>query len=489
MKILAIDQGTTSTRGLILDTSSLQSLAHVCYSAEHKQYYPQNGWVEHDGNEIMAHIIDCIKSAINESDIDAIGIDNQGESCLAWDALDKRIISPIIVWQDNRTEAVIEKLKKQGLESVVKKITGLPLDGYFSATKLSWIFNNIQEAKTLHKENRLRLGTTDAYFLDKLTGHFVTDISTASRTSLMNIKSGQWDASLCELFDVPLSALPKIVATTGDFGQVVINDKSIAVRASVVDQQASLYGHGATTVGDVKITFGTGAFVLASTGNQLIQAPDNGLLPTVAWQLDAIKGSDEKSNTMYALDGGVYCAASALNWAKSLGLFSSFDEINYFDRASAISRKIAFVPALVGLACPHWSRDTKGIWLGLGIDTDAKDMLQAILEGVAFRANEVLQLMGDYVELNDHISIDGGLSVNPYFCQFFADISNKTIYVQQSGEITALGTAALVAKSAAKTIQLKDDRVVYKPEKSFAQTQRVDAINQYSNAIKLAKQW
>ncbi|MEH6444339.1 MAG: FGGY family carbohydrate kinase [Oceanospirillaceae bacterium] len=454
MTILAIDQGTTSTRAMLLTASGETK---VVKSIEHKQYYPQSGWVEHDPETLIENLRSCLDI---DYDFSAIGLANQGESCLAWHAQTKAAICPIIVWQDNRTEPAIESLKQQGYEALVKDKTGLPLDSYFSASKLAWIMQNVPAAKMLLQQGNLRLGTTDAFFLDSLTGHFVTDITTASRTSLMNIDSGQWDLQLCELFGVPIQALPKITASTGDFGSVEITGKQdsktekaasshknhkthkskrVPITASIVDQQASLFGHHCKAQGDAKITFGTGAFAMTITGEQVFRAPQQGLLPTVAWQFAG-------QAPIYALDGGVHCASSALNWAKSLGLFSEFSQINQFNAPPAIERNLVFVPALTGLACPHWDRSAAGLWIGLSLATSPLDMVQAILEGIALRACEVLQAMAEFTQLNRAISIDGGMSANPYFCQFLANVLQREVCVPTSAELTALGTAMLAKK-------------------------------------------
>lgn len=430
MAVLAIDQGTTSTRALVLEESGEARLVHA---AGHRQIYPAKGWVEHDPEELIGNLHDCIASA---GAVAAIGIDNQGESCLAWNAETKEAISPVIVWQDNRTQAKVDQLKQDGIEGRVLETAGLPLDSYFSATKLAWILENLPEARNLHGEGKLRLGTTDAYFLDRLAGCFATDITTASRTSLMNIRTGDWDPELCKIFGVPLECLPPVRPTTGDFGAIGIDGRKVPVTASVVDQQAALYGHGCRAAGDAKITFGTGAFALTVTGAELCQAPEMGLLPTVAWQ-------HAGAPPHYALDGGVYCAGAAINWARSLGLFKDFSEIDAFDQLPAIDRDLAFVPALSGLACPHWDRKAVGLWIGLSLDTTPRDMMQAVLEGIAFRAAEVLAAMGGFVPLGDAISIDGGLSVNPYFCQFLADVLGRQVTVPEMAELTPLGTAML----------------------------------------------
>jgi len=445
--ILAIDQGTTSTRSLVLDD---KGHSHITLTREHQQFYPQSNWVEHDPEEIIKHILDCIHTTTQQyHNITAIGIDNQGESCLAWHAETKQAVSPIIVWQDARSQETINQLKQNGFEQEVLKRSGLPLDAYFSASKLAWIIQNIPQAATLLKQGLLRLGTTDAFFLDRLTGKFVTDITTASRTSLMNLKTGQWDERLCQLFNVPIECLPALVPTTGDFGIVESNGQKIPIKASVCDQQAALYGHGCRKKGDAKITFGTGAFALALSGTTP-KTSTQGLVTTVAWQL-------QNQQPQYALDGGVYNAGSAINWAKSLGLFDSYEQINTFTKPSAVERGLVFVPALSGLACPHWDRSAAGLWIGLSLDTDAKDMMQAILEGIAFRTAEVIKAIELESDIGSSISIDGGLSANPYFCQFLANCLNKTIRVQRNAELTAFGTALLASdlKITAQTTDIK----------------------------------
>ncbi|HMB48181.1 MAG TPA: FGGY family carbohydrate kinase, partial [Afifellaceae bacterium] len=427
MSIVAIDQGTTSTRALKLEADGS---TEIVKSLEHRQIYPQPGWVEHDPEELLANVLACAAAV---ADAEAFGIDNQGESCLAWDAQTKRAISPVLVWQDSRTQDRIDELKRSGAETETLERAGLPLDSYFSASKLAWIFATLPEAKDLHAGGRLRLGTTDAFFLDRLTGRFVTDVTTASRTSLMNLHTLQWDETLCALFGVPMDALPEIVATTGDFGALEVAGRNLPILASVVDQQAALYGHGCREAGDIKVTFGTGAFVLMVTGSEVIRATDQGLLPTVAWQRAGEK-------PVYALDGGVYSASAAVNWARSLGMFDTLERLNALEGEPAIDGGLAFVPALSGLACPHWDRNARGAWLGLSIDHTSDDMMKALLEGVAFRAAEVIAAMQEHQAAAGPLSVDGGMSNNPYFSQFLADILGREVIIPGSGELTAIGT-------------------------------------------------
>lgn len=356
MPVVAIDQGTTSTRAYILNPDGTGQI--VC-KRTHKQFYPRAGWVEHDPLELLDNIKACLSAT---GKVDAIGLANQGESCLAWDARSGEPISPVIVWQDRRTERVIANLKTQRLEDTVRQRCGLPLDAYFSAAKLGWILANVPRAQELQAQGNLRLGTTDAFFLDRLTGVFATDITTASRTSLLNLQTLEWDPELCDIFGVPITALPEIRPTMADFGKTELSGRLTPVTASVVDQQASLYGHGCRHPSDVKITFGTGAFALKLV--ESLPVACSGLLPTIAWQ-------SVGAAPVFALEGGVYCAGSAVNWARSLGLFSEYSEINEFENHSAINRGLAFVPALTGLGCPHWDGTAAGMWIGMTLDTTA----------------------------------------------------------------------------------------------------------------------
>ncbi|MCO7610189.1 FGGY family carbohydrate kinase [Pseudomonas chlororaphis] len=446
MRIAALDQGTTSTRVLVVD---MQGRADIQLALRHQQHHPRPGWVEHDPLELLANLQRCLEAT---GRVDAIGLANQGESCLAWDAISGAPLSPVIVWQDNRSAARIEELRANGAEALTLERAGLPLDAYFSASKLAWIVENLPAAQAALSAGRLRLGTTDAYFLDRLAGVYATDITTASRTSLMNLATGQWDPQLCALFGVPLEALPPIRATVGDFGRI----GQTPISASVVDQQASLYGHGCRQPGDAKITFGTGAFALTVTGDQIIRAPEKGLLATIAWQVDG--------KPVYAMDGGVYDASAAVEWAGRLGLFSDFSELAAFDQPPAISRELPFVPALSGLACPHWDRSAGAVWIGMNAATSRQDLCQAVLEGVALRSAEVITAMDDHLRVTDQLSIDGGLARSPYFAQFLADILQRTIVTQRFDELTALGCAALAARGLGLELpELDNTRTHYQP--------------------------
>ena len=469
MRVAAIDQGTTSTRVLLVDTDGAIEIA--C-ALTHTQSHPHAGWVEHDPEELLANIRHCLDAA---GAVDAIGLDNQGESCVAWDARTGAALSPVIVWQDNRTADAVARLKKAGAEAVTLARAGLPLDAYFSASKLAWIIENIPAAKAAMEGGYLRLGTTDAFFLDRLTGNFATDVTTASRTSLMNLGTGQWDAELCKLFGVPIACLPEIRPTVADFGRV----NGVPITAAVVDQQAALFGHGCRKPGDAKITFGTGAFALAVTGDEIARAPEKGLLPTVAWSIGGRR--------TYAVDGGVYDAGSAIEWARRIGLVSDLTaDLDWFDTTAAIERGVVFVPALSGLACPHWDRTAASLFLGMSAATTKADLCQALLEGIALSAADVVTAMDAHVPIGRSITIDGGLARSRYFAQFLADMIGRDVISTNFDERTAFGTASLAALGAG--IVLPEPKTVsrtFSPRVSDTTAMR----RRFSEAVLRSKGW
>lgn len=385
-------------------------------------------------------------------EVDAIAIANQGESCLAWDAETKHALSPVIVWQDARTAKELAELGPEA-EELSRRICGLPLDPYFSASKLGWLLRQTPAIAEAHKAGRLRLGTTDAFFLDSLAGVFATDLATASRTGLLDLATGQWSEELCELHGVPKKCLPEIVAVDEGFGEI----RGIPVKVSIVDQQAALFGHGCRVPGDCKITFGTGAFLLAvGTGER---PPQSKLLPTVAWSL-------QKPGTTFAIEGGVYDAGSALEWARNIGLFSSLEELRVFEGPSALSRGIVFVPALSGLAAPYWDRNASPLFIGMDHATDRLDLVRAVLEGIAMLTTGLIEAAADVTEPGAIISIDGGLSQSDYFARFLASASGRTITVPSMHELTALGLAELcgldVAAAREKHSKFEPDGTVTK---------------------------
>ncbi len=472
--VVGIDQGTTATKAYRLSADG--AFRQLC-SIEHRQIYPQPGWVEHDPRELLASVERCLDSA---GGVAGAGLDNQGETVIAWDADSGEPVHNAIVWQDNRTQDVTDRLKAEGAEQITLERAGLPLDPYFSASKLRWILDHVPGAAALAQRGKLRLGTSDAFFLDRLCGRYATDIVTASRTSLMNLATGEWDSELCRLFGVPMHLLPPIRPTVGEFG--VARRVNVPIVAGIVDQQAALFGHCCRTAGQAKITFGTGAFALAVTGRQPVSAPDSGLLPTVAWRLGA--------QTIYAVDGGVYNAGSALDWARRLGLFSQFAEIEEFEAPSAIDRGIVFVPALSGLACPYWDRTAAGLWLGMGLDTSSRDLVQAVFEGVALRSAQAMAAMHARLPLASSVSIDGGLSRNPYFCRFLANALNRTVVIPATADLTGLGISQLAYLGAGLS---SDGSVppVAAPERTIVPGADIanDLHARFADAVERARGW
>lgn len=460
-RIGAIDQGTTSTRLVVFEDSEIVAT----YRRPHRSSHPRPGWVEQDAGELLANIEALIAEA---GPLDALGLANQGESRLAWDAITREPLSPVIVWQDSRTAAELATWPAEAV-SIVAERAGLPLDPYFSASKLAWIIANIPAASDALQRGRLRLGTTDVFFIDRLTGVFATDRATASRTSLMTLETGTWDETLCDLFGVPLAALPEIRSNAGGFGRI----GGVPLAASIVDQQAALYGHGCRAPGECKITFGTGAFALAVSGDRPVSLEAaGGLLPTVGWDLG--------TGIRYAIDGGIYDVGSAIEWALRAGLASSVAEFSDFAAPSALSRGLVFIPAFSGLAAPQWDRSAAPLAIGMAPDMCAADLRQALLEAIALQTAALIRVMADVVPLAGAISIDGGVSQSPYFVRFLAAALQREVLVSPSTELTARGVAQLAG---ARLRPLDMRRVA--PGAPLA----ADDVARFERALSLARGW
>ena len=443
--ILAIDQGTTSTKAYV---SIDGGAATFVGSRTHRQIHPYPGWVEHDPIEISNHVRELATLAGSS---DAIGLANQGETVVAWDGETKRPLYNAIVWQDERTREDVERLRSAGLEALTLERAGLPLDPYFSASKLRWLLDNAEEARSLAQTGRLRLGTSDAFLLDRTCGAFCTDVSTASRTSLVNLSTLEWDQDLCEAFGVPIELLPAIVPTTGAFGEIAGGG---AISASAVDQQAALFGHDCRRPGEVKITFGTGAFALGLTGEAPVLGARSGLLPTCAWRLG-------QAAPVYALDGGILTAGAAVEWLRSVGLLDTFEELDAFEGPCAASRGVMFVPALSGLGCPHWDRSARGMWIGMNLATSRADLCHAVVEGIAFRTAELIDAFNSVTPCT-RIAVDGGLARSRYFCGFLAGAVGGEVLVANKTDVTAVGLlqlASLGASVAAPATEIEYRRV------------------------------
>ena len=464
MRVAAIDQGTTSTRCIVVEAGGHW---HLTGARVHAQHHRQPGWVEHDPEELLTNIRWLLREA---GPVDAIAIANQGESCLAWDALSGEAFSPVIVWQDARTAAALQAMN-EAAHTRAKEISGLPLDAYFSASKLGWILRHSEAARAAHAKGCLRLGTTDAFFLDRLCGVFATDAATASRTGLLDLRRGVWSEELCALHGVPASTLPPILPVDHGFGAIA----GVPVKVSIVDQQAALYGHGCREPGDTKITFGTGAFLLTLSGATPVAS--SALLPTIAWQ----RGGGP---SVYALEGGVYDAGAALEWARRLGLYDDVAELGSFEGPSAISRGLVFVSALSGLGAPHWDREAAALFIGMRHDTGRRDMVRAVLEGIALLTAELIReaAAAAAMPLKRGISIDGGLSQSAYFAQFLAAAAGVEIRVPAMHELTAIGLAELCGVDCGP---IRAAGAVFRPDGSVPQALRA----RFAAALAGARGW
>jgi len=436
--ILTIDQGTTATKVAIFSADGeLKAL-----SKQHiKQFFPHNGWVEQDPYDILNSITRGINEVIsnadvNKKDIVAIAIDNQGETIIPFNKDTGEPLYNAIVWQDRRTASFCNNLKKRMDEAVVTEKTGLFLDPYFSASKIKWILDNIDSVRRETKKGRAILATSDVWLLYMLTGgkSIYTDVSTASRTLLFNINTKKWDEEIAGLFGIPIETLPEVVPSTHDFGycKLTLCEKiNVPIVVSVVDQAASLFGHTCFHKGEAKVTYGTGGFLLINTGKERV-FPKNKIITVIAAQY-----SDD---IYYVLEGGAYCVGSCIDWlVQNLEFISSPRDTDKIASSLKDNGGVYFIPALVGLSVPYWEPDVKGAFLGLSRDVSKKHLVRAVLEGIAYRFYEIVELIkNDGFNINS-ISVDGGVSENNFLMQFQADLLGIEIKSPTIKEITSLG--------------------------------------------------
>ena len=442
--LLGIDQGTTQTTAVVIDE---QGRIVAQNSVQVPIHFPQPGWVEQDPWDILQSVHAAVAPLIKAYAITGVGFDNQGETFVLWDSQSGQPLTPAIVWQDKRGETVCQTLANQVDANWLHQKTGLLLDSYFSAPKLRFMLENDPELRAMAANGRLRFGTTETWVLWHLSAGqlHVTDPSTASRTLLFNINQLDWDDDLLDLFDIPRAILPQVHPSSGFIGSLNFGSgPDIPLYALLVDQQAALFGQACFTPGDMKCTLGTGSFLLMNSGAKpRYDAP--GLLATLAWQLP--------SQTTYALDGGIFVAGAAVQWlVESLKLLPNAAASGTI-AAQSTDPGVTFVPALSGLAAPHWQTDVRGAMFGLGRDTTPADIARATLEGIACRVYEVVTAMNQAARDKDrppptHLKVDGGPSANKYLMQFLADLLNMEIQVAAVQEATALGMAHLAAHAA-----------------------------------------
>jgi glycerol kinase len=438
--LLGVDEGTSAVKAVLYD-ADLRPLAEA--RREKPLQHPRPGWVEQDPQDVLVAVVDAVGELLGRADgeVSACGLDHQGESVLAWDAESGDPLTPIVTWQDKRSEEVLERLEADGRADLVRTTSGMPLDPYFSAGKLSWLLEHEPALESARDSGSLRLGTVDAWLCDMLGAGFTTDPSTASRTQLSVPGEPDWDTQLLDTFGVPRDALPEIRDSAGELGVLRHPDWPTELRltARVVDQQAALAGAGCTVPGRVKATYGTGVFALAHVGTERPDAGEGGLLPTVAWRIDG--------RVEYALDGGVFTAGALLEWlSRDLGLAEDPAALAALAAQVEDSGGVRLLPALAGLGAPWWRPGARAVIAGLTSGTRPGHMARAALEAIAWRVADVLSVVSQHSSL-ETLRVDGGLTRDSLLLRLQADAAG--IPVQRgSVDATAAGSAALAAVGA-----------------------------------------
>ena len=452
--IIAIDQGTTSSRAILFDEDGT-ILAQK--GAEFPQIFPQNGWVEHDPEEIWSTTLDVTRAMVKEASSFgttplAIGITNQRETAIIWDRYTGAPIYNAIVWQDRRTANICKKLKNGGHEPEVTKKTGLLLDPYFTASKFSWILDNVDDARDRAAAGELCFGTVDSFLIWRLTNGSVhaTDATNASRTSLYNIHENRWDDKLLSLFDVPISGLPEVKDCADEYGTTdeTLIGLSLPIRGVAGDQQAAAIGQGCFSPGALKSTYGTGCFVIVNTGDVAISS-QNKLLTTVSYRL--------KNKTTYALEGSIFVSGAIVQWLRDgLKIIDSASETERMASEMPSNQGVYMVPALTGLGAPHWSPHARGAIYGITRNTGPNDFVRAALESVAYQTKDLFTAIArDGIPVSV-VRVDGGMTANNWLMQFLADIIDLPVDRPVVRETTALGAAMLALMQTDGSITLED---------------------------------
>jgi len=468
--LLAIDQGTTSTRSILFDAA----LAPVATAQqEFRQIYPAPGLVEHDPEEIWASVIATVRAAMaragaSAGDVAAVGITNQRETTIVWDRATGKPIHNAIVWQDRRTADMCAELRQDGHERMIAERTGLLLDPYFSGTKIAWLLNRVDGARDAARAGRLAFGTVDTFLLWRLTGGKVhaTDATNAARTLLLDIAKGQWDAELCDIFGVPQALLPDVRDSAGDFGMTDLFGGSIRILGVAGDQQAATVGQGCFQPGMMKSTYGTGCFALLNTGDAPVHSR-NRLLTTIAYQLGGRR--------TYALEGAIFIAGAAVQWLRdALKVIGSAPDVNALAQAADPQEQVYFVPAFVGLGAPWWDAQARGAMFGLTRKSGVAEIALAALEAVGYQTRDLLEAMrADWPAARDTVlRVDGGMTASDVTMQFLADILAAPVDRPVVMETTALGAAYLAGLAAGLCPDLAGFASRWKCERRF--TPRMD---------------
>ena len=490
--IMALDAGTTSCRCILFDKKS-----QICSVAqkEFRQIFPKAGWVEHDANEIWSTQISVAVEAMakigaSPTDIAAIGITNQRETSIVWDAETGQPIYNAIVWQCRRTAEYCDSLKKRGLSDLFRKKTGLVLDAYFSATKLKWILDNVKGARERAKAGKLLFGTVETWLIWKLTKGkvHVTDYSNASRTMMFNIKTLKWDDEILKILDIPKQMLPEVRESSCVYGETDAQffGKKIKIAGAAGDQQSALFGQNCFNAGDAKNTYGTGCFMLMNTGERIVYSK-NGLVTTIAW------GCDGKIN--YALEGSIFIAGAAVQWLRDgLRLVDDSADTEYMATKVPNTNGCYIVPAFTGLGAPYWDQYARGTIVGLTRGVNKYHIVRATLESIAFQANDVICAMKSDSKMKiNSLRVDGGASANNFLMQFQSDITDVPVVRPQCLESTALGAAYLAGlavkfwknrKELAKNAKVGK---VFKP--AMDSVDRKKRVDDWNKAVGCAKGW
>ena len=492
--ILALDQGTTSSRAIVFDQSGrIISTAQQ----EFRQIFPQPGWVEHDAAEIWSTQLQCAQSAMRQAgasarDVGAIGVTNQRETTVIWDRATSTPIANAIVWQDRRTAEQCGALRARGVESRVTEKTGLLLDPYFSATKVAWLLDHVPGARARAARGELAFGTIDTWLIWNLTGgaQHVTDVSNASRTLLLDLNSLAWSDELLELFNVPRALLPRVTASSEVIGTTLpaLFGEPISIAGNAGDQQAATFGQACFSVGMAKNTLGTGAFMLMNVGARP-QASQNRLLATVGWKLS------QPENTSYMLEGSVFVAGAVVQWLRDgLGLFAHSDDVEALARQVDDHGDVFLVPGFAGLGAPHWDAEARGAIVGLTRGTTKAHIARAALQSIAFQAADVLAAMQrDAQQLLTEVRVDGGAARNDLLLQFQADITGVPVVRPVVTETTALGAAYLAGLATGFWSSLEEISDLWRAERRFEPamqaSQRGELLARWHKAVERSRSW
>ena len=463
--ILAIDQGTSSSRAIAFDRSG----SSVAVSQkEFTQYFPKPGWVEHDPMEIWSSEYSVLTEVLTSlglggSDVAAIGITNQRETTIVWDAATGKPVYNAIVWQDRRTSGYCDSLKAAGLSEQIRSKTGLLIDAYFSGTKIKWILDNVPGARERAEKGELRFGTVDSWLVWNLTGGavHVTDVTNASRTMLYNIHDLKWDEDMMKLLGIPASMMPRVCDSSEVYGYADILGGRIAIAGIAGDQQAALFGQMCTEPGSVKNTYGTGCFLLMNTGETPVVSRNN-LLTTIAWKIG--------DTVNYALEGSIFVAGSVVQWLRDgLGIIRSSSEIEALAASVPDNGGVYLVPALTGLGAPYWDQYAKGSITGITRGTKAAHIARAALEGIAFQTMDIVDAMQkDAGVVLGELKVDGGASKNNLMMQFQADILNTSVIRPKETETTARGAAYLAGLAVGFWSSIDEVRGQWEADRSFS---------------------